>query len=201
MSRSRKRPHAALGLVHHDALGDLELEGRRIETRLGQDRVDLIEEIGLGELAGGQVDRHHQRRPARSRVAPSPRLAAGRLEDPPAERHDQAGLLGQRDERERRDQAAIGMLPADERLEPDDPVGRQVDQRLVVDTQLAALEARRRSFSRSMRSIVWSRHRRFEQDVARDGSAFARTIAISASRSISRASLDPAARWRSPATR
>ena len=50
------------------------------------------------------------------------------------------GLLGQADERERRHQTALGVLPADERLEPDDPVGPEVDDRLVVGAQLVALE-------------------------------------------------------------
>ena len=50
------------------------------------------------------------------------------------------GLLGERDERERRDEPAGRVLPADERLEPDDPAGREVDDRLVVEPQLVALE-------------------------------------------------------------
>ena len=34
-----------------------------------------------------------------------------------ADRHDQAGLLGDRDEVGRQDQPALGMLPAEQRLE------------------------------------------------------------------------------------
>ena len=55
--------------------------------------------------------------PLGASVAPRRRLPAGGLEHPAAERRDQAGLLGQADERERRDQPALGVLPADQRLE------------------------------------------------------------------------------------
>ena len=89
---------------------------------------DLVDEVGLHELPRRQVDRHEQVRAVRPRVAPGGGLAAGGLEDPASERHDQPGLLGQRDERHRRHQAADRVLPANERLEADDPLGRQVDR-------------------------------------------------------------------------
>ena len=42
-------------------------------------------------------------------------------QDPAADRQDRAVLLGDLDELARRDEAAVGMLPADERLEAGDP--------------------------------------------------------------------------------
>ena len=45
-----------------------------------------------------------------------------------------------RDEVAGRQQAPLGVLPAHERLDADEPPGRQVDHRLVVDAQLAAVE-------------------------------------------------------------
>ncbi len=131
-----------------------------------QDRVDLVDEVGLDELAGRQVDRHEQPRPAGPGIAPAGRLAAGRLEHPASERDDQPGLLGQRDERERRDQTADGVLPADERLEPDDPVAGEVHQRLVEDAQLATLDRAAQVVLHVDPVHRLVGHRRFEQGVA-----------------------------------
>ena len=60
--------------------------------------------------------------------------------DPGADRHDQAGLLGDRDELDRRDEAAGRVVPADQRLERADPVVLEVEQRLVKKLELAALD-------------------------------------------------------------
>ena len=59
-----------------------------------------------------------------------------------ARRRDQPGLLGQRDELHGRDPAALGVLPAHERLDGDEPALGEVDDRLVLDDQLAVLDRR-----------------------------------------------------------
>ena len=71
---------------------------------------------------------------------PAPDLGAGGAQDPGADRHDQAGLLGQRDELGRRHQPEIGVEPAQQRLDAEHrPVG-EADLGLVVDHELAVLE-------------------------------------------------------------
>ena len=105
-----------------------------------EDAGDLVDEVRLDELTGRQVHRHERFVASCRGIAPCARLATGRLEHPAAERQDQPRLLGQGDERNWWDQATDGMLPADEGLEPDDPFGREVDQRLVVQAELAALD-------------------------------------------------------------
>ena len=136
-----ERADPRLGLVHQHALGDLDLEAARIQSGLVEDGRDLVDEVRLDELASRQVDRHEQLRTVRPRIAPGSGLPAGGLEHPAAERQDEAGLLGQRDEGDRRHEATYGMLPADERLEADDALGGQVDQRLIVQPKLATLDA------------------------------------------------------------
>ena len=59
-------------------------------------------------------------------LVPARRLAAGGAQHPFADLQDQAALLGDRDEDRRRDGAALGMLPAQQRLEADDLAGRQL---------------------------------------------------------------------------
>ena len=54
------------------------------------------------------------------RLRPRRRLAAGLAQDPFADRDDEAALLGERNEVAGRDQAALRMLPAHQRLEADD---------------------------------------------------------------------------------
>ena len=65
---------------------------------------------------------------------------AGRAQHPFADRADQAGLLGDRDELGRRDQAELGMVPAQQGLEAGDLAGFAGDQRLVVELELARVE-------------------------------------------------------------
>ena len=48
------------------------------------------------------------------------RLAAALAQHPAADRHDQAHLLGERDELRRRDEAALGVVPAQQRLDARD---------------------------------------------------------------------------------
>ena len=74
------------------------------------------------------------------------RLAAGLAEDPAADRQDRAVLLGDLDELVGHDQAALGMLPADERLDAGEPAGREVDDRLVARAR--AGRGRRRAGAR-----------------------------------------------------
>ena len=62
---------------------------------------------------------------------------AGLLEHPAPDRQDQVGLLGDGDELRGRDEPALGMAPADERLEAAQLAARQADQRLQVQLELA----------------------------------------------------------------
>ena len=64
-----------------------------------------------------------------------------RLEQcPRTDRHDGAGVFGDGDELGRRDDGAVALLPAHERLEADDIAGLEIEDRLVEQAQLAAIE-------------------------------------------------------------
>ena len=73
------------------------------------------------------------------------RAAAGLVEHELADRHDQAGLLGQRDELAGRDEAALRVVPAHERLGGDDVAGRR-----------GARSAGTRPRTRSRSTACWS---------------------------------------------
>src|SRR5438309_1200306 len=100
--------------------------------RLLAGRPAVASEVALGEFLGGDVDAdgHGQA------VTPADRLPDGLRQHPPAEFDDQAGALGRRDEVRRQQDAPLGMLPAQQRLDPDDLPGAELDPRLVQEPQL-----------------------------------------------------------------
>ena len=150
-------------VVHGDP--DAEV-AKRLERRDG--RPDIPEHRGLGHLEG-QVVRVDARRRAISATTSSMKpgcwswsgerltlswsasqarqampiddLPGGRLEDRPAEGEDRAVLLGHPDELGRIDRAARRVVPADQRLDADDPAAGEHDDRLVGDGQVAAADA------------------------------------------------------------
>ena len=67
-------------------------------------------------------------------------MCADGLQYPAADRDDQAGLLGDRDELVGRDHPALGVAPAQQRFQPDDTLVGEVDQWLVVQLELPTLD-------------------------------------------------------------
>src|SRR5829696_2445614 len=134
------QPHAhRLDVADQDALGDLDGELARRQPR-GLERVDhLGDQALLLELAAGQVDVDRQRRRVRELALPAAGLEAGLEQHPVADRPDQPLLLGQGDERRRRQQPLDRVVPADQGLDPGDAARDQLEDRLVVQHQLVAV--------------------------------------------------------------
>ena len=74
------------------------------------------------QIAGAELQRREVDRDA-DIVRPLRGFAAGAAQHRAAERGDQAGLLGDRNELRRRDHAALRMRPAHQRLEAGDAAG------------------------------------------------------------------------------
>ena len=140
-------PTVAGQVDQQQALGDLQDQVRRVQAGLVQRRAHRVDQARLVQLAGRQVDADRHRRAWSGSRACQARICrqASRSTKRPIG-HDQPGLLGQRDEVQRRHQPALGVLPADQRLDPGQPAGRQLHGRLVVDGELA--RARRRGRAR-----------------------------------------------------
>ena len=98
--------------------------------------LDDRQQVGALELPRREVDGQTERPP--DELLPGARLAAGLAQHVAVEAGDQGGLLGQRDEAQRRQHAELGVVPAHERLDADDRAGVELDLRLVVDQELAA---------------------------------------------------------------
>ena len=97
-------------------------------------RCHHLQHIAPLELQGRQVDTHHGRG---EEPAPLARLAAGFMQHPFAQGNDVAAALSQRDEPARRQQAIRRVLPAHQRLHPDNPAARQIQLGLVVQHKFA----------------------------------------------------------------
>ena len=95
---------------------------------------DDVEQLGLLELDRRQVHRDLDV------VGPPHRVVAGATDHPLAERHDQPGLLGERNELVGRDQPAGRMPPAHQRFHAAPLPGLDVEERLVVHLELASCD-------------------------------------------------------------
>ena len=103
------------------------------------DLQQLGRQLGVEEAAGGQVDRDLE---LEALPAPAREIAHRLLHDVSRQRRDQRRLLDHRHELGRREQAPLGVLPADQRLDARHPARLQVELRLVVHHELAPLERR-----------------------------------------------------------
>ena len=140
------------GTIQQRGLRDFHAQVGRPQPGLPHRLLDDAREILLHELPARHV--HGDAVETGAGILPLPvgERAAGFLEDPRAERLDQPELLGDRNERDRRDRLPVAR-PADQRLEPDaHPRGQRHDRLVVAPRSRWWRSARRRSFSRLRRS-------------------------------------------------
>jgi hypothetical protein len=90
----------------------------------------------LEHIAGAELDRRQVHREA-DVMRPLHGIAASALQDPPVDRRDHAALFRHRDEAIRRDDALLGMPPADQRFDRAGLAVARIDQGLVVGFELA----------------------------------------------------------------
>ncbi len=112
----------------------------RGESGLGQRLGDVRDQVRVPHLPYGHVDAHEDRRLVRVVQLPAPGLTAGGDQDPAAERHDRAVLLGQSDEPIRRQHAELRVVPAHQRLDAAQPSGLHAHQRLVLQGEFTPLD-------------------------------------------------------------
>ena len=121
------REHVRRGIfiAQEDRLGQFQFQPLGLQAGMGQRLGDHRGKARIAELRGRHVDRHpHAARPGR-------RFGAGPLEHPIAQRADQVGFLGNRNEHPRRDFAQFGMSPARQGLQRHHLVALGIDDRLI----------------------------------------------------------------------
>ena len=122
-----------------------------------QQRLDLPCELGFVQVARGEV---HGDAQLETHRAPRGELAQGEVDDVQRDGADERGLLDQRDELQRCDHAALGVAPAQERLDAVDAPAREVELGLVEEHELATFEGRahfaeQREARRSGLVVLW----------------------------------------------
>ena len=130
--------HGLTGVLHEHALGDLEhqrLRGQAAPVELPGDEVG---EVGLLQVAHAHVDGHRYVQAAGPPVGDLGKCSA---EHVPRDPVHEPGALGERDELLRRDQPPLGVAPAHQRLGPEHGAVRQADLGLVVQLEVAVVDA------------------------------------------------------------
>jgi hypothetical protein len=121
------------------ALGDLQLQARRIGAAVDQHRRHRFQEARVAQLLHADVDRQLDR--TQHRIAgPARQRGAALLDHLQPERDDQAGVFEQADECARHAQRAVVAAPAHQALGADQRAGA-IELRLAVQDEFAPLEA------------------------------------------------------------
>jgi len=135
----RREDRVELGRVlHRLGLREFEFETLRRQPVLLERGHDFRDEVGLGQLQGGDVDRDALELGASG--TPLGQRGARGLEHPAADLADDAGLLGECHELARREQATRRVLPAQQRLCGGRLARGRVHDGLEVEDELVALE-------------------------------------------------------------
>ena len=126
-----------IDVLHGHAFGDLQLERLRIDLRLLDRRLDVVDQRELAELARGQI--HGDAKIGESHVPKRSRLQQRRSQNPIADEHDESAVLRDGEKTSRRHQAALGMPPSQQCFHTDDAHRADVDLRLIIDLELVPL--------------------------------------------------------------
>ena len=110
-------------VLDEGALGDLEDERLGREVRVAKRTADVVDEVGILELKGREVDAHVEVVADQAALSPLLGLAGGVSEDLSSERDDQPGGLGDRDELKWRQQPSLGWF---QRTSASTPTSRPV---------------------------------------------------------------------------
>src|SRR5579862_813022 len=109
-----------LRVLHHQRFGELELEAAAREARTGDDGAQIMDQVLPQQLARRDIDAGKDRVAAARAMLPEAELAGGALEHEQAKVDDEADLLRNVDEIDRRHPPHLGMVPARQRLEAGD---------------------------------------------------------------------------------
>ena len=129
-----------LRVVDHDALGDLQVQSRRVQARRHQRLPDIVTEARFAELTRRDVDADREAVRVRHRRLPLLTLAARLDQHVAADLIDQPGLLGDADELVGGDHAPHRVIPAQQRFDADLRTAAQVDDGLIAKHELIALQ-------------------------------------------------------------
>ncbi len=100
----------AVNIAHQHAFGNFQFQAGRCEASFGEHRAHTGDEVLVAKFQGRDIDGDGAA--IEPGLFPAHRLAAGFMQDPAPDRHDQAGTLGHRNEAVRHHHAPVRMVPA-----------------------------------------------------------------------------------------
>ena len=130
----RQRLDHIAGRAGDAGLAHLHLESRQPRALPGDGQLQMAQRAGLGEFAGGQIDRQAA---GPAGPLPLPQPTGDRARHPSAERRDQARILGHGHELGGRSGRPVGRPPAQQRLDDRSPTGGDLDLGLKGQFQVA----------------------------------------------------------------
>src|SRR5882762_8160787 len=113
------------GLLHQKGFSQLELQKTPLQSSIGESHAHSIEKGRRPQLHGRDVDRNDYRK--EPDLLPGPGLMTGFRQHPPADWDNEPAFFGDRYEFCRGHHPQFWMRPPDERLNPDDLTGTQID--------------------------------------------------------------------------
>src|SRR5690606_18277594 len=125
-------------VVHHRALGQLDLQVLRSQPGFAQHLRDGLNERTLAKLTRRDVYGDDER--SEPGILPSLVLGTRGLEHPLPDRRDEPDLFGDRNEARGLDRLFIAHTPANERFRADDVAAAQIEARLIRELELVAIE-------------------------------------------------------------
>src|SRR5207302_4295198 len=120
---------------------DLEDKAGWRKSRLLERRPHFIHEALALELLGGNIHTDPEGARGRERILPAPPVPTRLSDHPGPDREDEAGLLRQRHKLERRDHAALRVVPAQQPLEPVHPARMEPHYLIEDQTEFLATES------------------------------------------------------------
>ena len=108
----------------------------RRQARLREHIDDGLRQVWYLELGSRQIDCDADV------IRPSDGFLAGLPQHPFADRHDERGFFGERNELGGRHHPALGVMPPYQRLKAADPVGLQAHQRLIIEFEFGVCDRR-----------------------------------------------------------
>ena len=133
-----QRRDRLLGVRHHHALGQLQLQLVGRDVVLGEDVAQAPDQVAAQQLRHRDVDRHGD--VAQALRLPVGELRARLLHHPCTDLDDEPGFFGNRDEHPGRDVAEVAAAPAQQRLDAGDALVQERELGLVHEAELVALE-------------------------------------------------------------
>ena len=125
------------GIAGDDGFRHFKLEACWIDPGLANGRLEFGDKAGIGKLLGRDIHANVHIRHGGMVVLPGLQLLTGFEDQPVAGGIEQAGVLGGGDEMVGRNQALLGMVPAQEGFESYDLSACKLHDGLVMDTELA----------------------------------------------------------------